>query len=343
MHQHTKPDATAFPSSIRQDQKESIMKTICFVVCYFGKWPRWFNYYLKSCEANSTINWILYTDCPLPKYQPDNVQFITGDLESLKQKAIATLGCSVVLDKPYNACDLKPVYGVLFKEELKNYDFWGYTDIDLIYGNLRYFLTDDILNSNHVLGAGNKYLVGHFTLFRNQYDINRLYLETEYQKVFRSHKYHNFDEANFRFEQDFLNPVTDSRSTHTEKSFFGKNNIRKQIFAWLKFPRKKKTFPVCKSITEIVIDEHKKGNLTYTMLDICKADIIGCSIGEKGNFIPELVHNWSYKWDKGRLLEAKSGEETFYFHFQRAKKQDSFKVAEKQPGDSFSLTPDGIT
>ena len=49
------------------------------------------------------------------------------------------------------------------------YDFWGYCDIDLIFGNIRKFITDDILDKyDKILSRG------HFTLFRNKDSINTI-------------------------------------------------------------------------------------------------------------------------------------------------------------------------
>ena len=38
--------------------------------------------------------------------------------------------------KAYKLCGCKPFYGVIHKEELRGYDYWGFGDIDLIYGDL---------------------------------------------------------------------------------------------------------------------------------------------------------------------------------------------------------------
>ena len=45
------------------------------------------------------------------------------------------------LPKPYKLCDLKPFFGRLFPEAVDGYDWWGYTDTDMLLGNLRSVLT----------------------------------------------------------------------------------------------------------------------------------------------------------------------------------------------------------
>ena len=38
------------------------MKSIAFVIPYFGKFPNYFSLWLQSCRNNPTIDWLLFTD-----------------------------------------------------------------------------------------------------------------------------------------------------------------------------------------------------------------------------------------------------------------------------------------
>ena len=44
------------------------------------------------------------------------------------------------VNSPYKLCDYKPVYGLIFDEDLQDYDFWGHCDVDLIFGDIRKFI-----------------------------------------------------------------------------------------------------------------------------------------------------------------------------------------------------------
>ena len=68
----------------------------------------------------------------------------------------------VVLHKPYKLCDYRICYGAVFQDFIKNYDFWGFCDIDLLWGNIRTFITEGILNKYDKIG-----FQGHSTLVRN--------------------------------------------------------------------------------------------------------------------------------------------------------------------------------
>ncbi|WP_211090272.1 DUF6625 family protein [Pseudothauera nasutitermitis] len=45
--------------------------SLCFVIPYFGKWPFWMPFFLASCRANPTVDWLLFSDCgELPDCPP---------------------------------------------------------------------------------------------------------------------------------------------------------------------------------------------------------------------------------------------------------------------------------
>lgn len=69
-------------------------------------------------------------------------------------------------------CDYKPLYCFLFGE-IKQYDFWGFGDMDVILGDIRHFLSDEILDKCDVIGN-----MGHMQVFRNVDYINNLIFQT---------------------------------------------------------------------------------------------------------------------------------------------------------------------
>lgn len=168
---------------------------IALVIPYFGKFNNQFELFLKSCSKNPTIMWFIFTD---DKYQydyPPNVIVNYMSFSELKNKIQSFYDFDISLSTPYDLCDFKVAYGEIFKEYLKEYDFWGYCDIDVIFGNVRKFITDDILETF------DKILIrGHFTLFRNTKYINSLYRsdidgEVRYKSVFSESGTHHFDEG----------------------------------------------------------------------------------------------------------------------------------------------------
>ncbi len=170
------------------------MDSIILIIPYFGKWPVWFDAYLASIETNPTINWLCPTDCEIPKKHPENIIFLPTTLLELN-KHINTM---VEAKVPLNArkfCDLKPAYADIFKEHIKGYDFWGICDMDIVWGDIRKFMTPELLNEYDIICSRPEAVSGHFNLFRNIESLNIFYKSIpNYKKLFEASKLIRFDE-----------------------------------------------------------------------------------------------------------------------------------------------------
>lgn len=145
------------------------MQKICFIIAYFGKFRADFAFWLKSVEHNPDVDFLLFTDQTLIKV-PKNVTVVKTSLQEIQQLAQKNIWEGCRIEHPYKMCDYKTAYGELFQEYLTKYDFWGHCDVDLVFGDIRLFITDDILNNNDRIG-----LEGFFTLYRNTPEINHHY------------------------------------------------------------------------------------------------------------------------------------------------------------------------
>jgi hypothetical protein len=102
----------------------------------------------------------------------------------------------VKIDIPYKLCDFKPAYGYIFADYIKEYDFWGFGDIDVIYGNVRDFIREDLLLSYDFISVRDDYVTGFFSLLRNTDLMNTLFMRSkDYIKVYSESEYCRFDEC----------------------------------------------------------------------------------------------------------------------------------------------------
>lgn len=170
------------------------MNSICLVIPYFGKFPDYFSLWLKSVRENPSIDFLLLTDNEVNDF-PQNVNIVYKKFDDLQVFIQNKFDFPIVLKEPYELCKYKPAYGYIFKEYLEKYDFWGYCDMDLIFGDLRKFLSDDILiNYDKILSHG------HLTLYRNCETMNNLFAVKRkdclyYKDVFTTYQiWNNFDE-----------------------------------------------------------------------------------------------------------------------------------------------------
>lgn len=142
---------------------------ICIIISYFGKLPTYFSVWKKSCEYNSMIDFMVFTDIEKPELSA-NIKWINMDLKDLKNLAEEKLGMRIKLDTPYECCDFKAVYGTIFEDYLSKYDYWGYCDMDMVFGDLAWWFYK--LN----LSKYDKFLgLGHLTLMRNTKENNERY------------------------------------------------------------------------------------------------------------------------------------------------------------------------
>ncbi|MDP9046725.1 MAG: hypothetical protein M3N14_01225 [Bacteroidota bacterium] len=177
-------------------------KSIALLVCYFGKLPWYFNYFVHSCRYNPTVDFFIVTDDTIFAGQlPPNVKLIYKTPAEVSALASLKLGFGVNINYSYKLCDFKPAYGLIFSETLAGYDFWGHCDIDIIFGNIRAFITDELLDHYDLVSVRHDYISGCFLLYRNTGKLNTLFLHSkDYRKVFTSDKHYCFDETNFAHE-----------------------------------------------------------------------------------------------------------------------------------------------
>lgn len=149
------------------------MKKILFICPYFGILPKQhMEIWLQSCCMNPSIDWLIITDDKTNYNYPENVRIVYYTFSEMKDYIQSKFKFKINLDRPYKLCDFKPAYGYIFSEYAYGYDFWGHCDIsDCIFGNLRKFLNDNLLNTNDKIG-----FLGHMTLYRNNDEVNKRFM-----------------------------------------------------------------------------------------------------------------------------------------------------------------------
>lgn len=134
------------------------MKVIV-VAAYVGKLPENFGLWLKSAEANPQLDFLVVGDADPPAL-PENVRFKQTTLEALREHWSALTGIDVALFHPYKLNDFKPMYWSLV-EDLDRYDYWGFCDLDVIFGNFQQILPETLGRFDMILSEG------HMRFLRN--------------------------------------------------------------------------------------------------------------------------------------------------------------------------------
>ena len=181
------------------------MYSIGYLLPYFGRLPKGFDLWLLTCQANPSIDWIVFTDDHTKFTYPSNVKVHYTTYEDLKKRITEHFDFPINISRPWKLCEFKPAYGEIFASELEGYDFWGHCDVDLIWGNIGKFITDDILEKYDKIG-----FQGHSTLYRNTAEVNGRYKtfvpnELSYKEIFNSPDGHCFDENGMERIYQYLN------------------------------------------------------------------------------------------------------------------------------------------
>lgn len=141
--------------------------SIAFLIPYFGKWPDWIELYIVSIERNPTIDFHFITDCDTTITNAKNIIFYPTTFEEYVENAQKKLSVPINIPNPYKICDLRPFFGIIHADIINGYDFFGWTDVDLLFGDIRSFYTNEILANHDVLSSHAIRLAGHCALLRN--------------------------------------------------------------------------------------------------------------------------------------------------------------------------------
>lgn len=144
------------------------MTKICLINVWMGKLPEWFSLWRKSAEMNPTVDFYLVTDQKVEA--SSNVHIVPMSFEECRNRFQKCFDFPITLQYSYKLCDFKPVFALAFPEIVEGYDFWGHMDLDLILGDIRAFLTDDMLEKYDRV-----FEVGILSLYRNNEEMNHFF------------------------------------------------------------------------------------------------------------------------------------------------------------------------
>lgn len=191
------------------------MKRIAIIIPYFGKFPKMFPFWFHSALNNDTIDFLIFTD-QYDLHTEKNINVVHMSFVQMKDMIQSHFDFQISLEKAYKMCDYRGTYGEIFRDYLEKYDFWGFGDIDLVYGDIRKFITNDILEKYDVISGW-----GHLTLYRNNDFCNSFYKRKDngflyYRDVFTNNKNLCFDEywhlgLSDKWKQLYPEKIWDSR------------------------------------------------------------------------------------------------------------------------------------
>lgn len=168
------------------------MNKIAIVCPYFGRLPQNIKITINSMKNNNFIDWYILTDDDTYFERHKNIFFekwTFNEMQNLIENKIGTRLCN-----SYKLCDYKVTYGYLFEDKLKKYDFWGYCDLDIVFGDLSQIFTYENLKKYQKI-----FDKGHISIYKNIKDLNEAFMNTkiiekDYKFMLNSQYIYCFDE-----------------------------------------------------------------------------------------------------------------------------------------------------
>lgn len=177
-------------------------KKIVFLIPYFGKFPNYFQLFLNSCKNNYDYDWIIITDNQEKYNYPENVKIINKNFKELKEEIQKKFDFKIWLENPYKFCDYRPAYGYVFEYLIKDYEYWGYCDVDLIFGEIKNFITEELLNKYDKI-----FINGHMSIYKNTKENNKMFMKKLNNKEI--YKKYFTDRQNYAFDELWNNSIND--------------------------------------------------------------------------------------------------------------------------------------
>lgn len=167
------------------------MKSIVIIFPYFGKLPVQYKMWRESALRNPSVDFMFFTDADVEPAK--NIFVHNMKFEKFREIVQSSFDFPITLDRPYKLCEYKQAYGFILQNYIRIYDFWGFGDLDLVYGDIREFLTDEVLSHKFILGWG------HLSLLNNDNDTNSYFMTRikkfqYYKDAFTTSKITFFDE-----------------------------------------------------------------------------------------------------------------------------------------------------
>lgn len=219
------------------------MNRIRVLTFCFRKLPNYFNVWLKSAGMNPEIDFLVITTDTTKYNLPANIEIKNYTFDWVLDRVRSKFDCPIDIRDPYKFCDTRPMFGYLFPEWFEGYEFWGGCDLDVVFGDIRAFITDEVLEKYDKILTRD-----HFYLYRNTGEVNKRFMlphmgkDKFYEQVLGDHLLYCFGERkNWGMYFLYLNygfPMFDAPVSadvfHKKKAFHVNTGeaSKGQIFSW---------------------------------------------------------------------------------------------------------------
>lgn len=168
---------------------------IAIVIVHFGDRPGWLDIWEASASWNSCVDFLVFNDFGFESRYP-NIKPISLDLVSFNNRE-SLRSRDLRISRGYKLCDFRPLFGEIFRYELSGYDYWGWGDTDVLYGQIMESVSCS-LGVRDYIGTGRDGQSGPLALLRNDSRINGLWVKiSDWRNRLNSNTAFALDEIDF--------------------------------------------------------------------------------------------------------------------------------------------------
>lgn len=196
------------------------MQKILLIQIWMGKIPNYFWYHYDTTKNLQNIDFLFITDQKNFSLDSKNYRIIYKDINDIQNLIRNKSGFeNITITNNKKICDLKASLGHMFEEYTLGYDYFGFYDIDTLFGDLS-TLNSEISNNYDAISFGDSTyhnrIAGPFTILKNTKEIREFYINEDFHNSFMSENV-VFYEENVFFER--------FRKQFNIKIIFDQNNI----------------------------------------------------------------------------------------------------------------------
>jgi hypothetical protein len=144
-----------------------MLTKVAIIAVYFGAFPKYFDIFKHTAFFNKDYDWFIFTDQVSEPVKENNIHFIPYSLDIYNKRLSTIFNCDIAIKEVNRICEGRPAFAAIFEEYIKDYDWWGWTDLDLLNGNFNKFINDDILNAYDAINATTSTIHKHRTASLN--------------------------------------------------------------------------------------------------------------------------------------------------------------------------------
>ncbi len=172
-----------------------------FIQTQFGSPHPWTEKYFENVKMLAPYDWHLKVFTPNPWKSDGNIEIVPMTVEEYDALMLKHCGVSAgnYLKDGVPAklvSDHYVAWGQIFQDYIRGFDFWAFTNWDVVYGRLDHYVPDSLLETCDVWSDDVNAINGIFTLMRNDEKTNNLFRKVPaWGLCFTMHQPMQFDEV----------------------------------------------------------------------------------------------------------------------------------------------------